>query len=171
MDWSKAKSVLIIALLAVCLLLSGILLEGKLADSKKEKIAIEETKEYIKSIGAELSTEIPLDRPALPVIFVEYDEKAEGLTYKDYKVYAGAKEASGYSLSKEGESSAKVIPAHIALLQAVSNAENKTEITSIELVYYIDTSVYSGSPNSDTAIPAWRVETSNGTYYVNAYAQ
>jgi len=175
-DWSKAKTILIFVLLIVCLILSGILVNEKMAERKALEDAVEETKIYLKSQGIDLKTDIPLDRPSLPVLFVEYEENtgSDALSYGDYMVYTASGSSKGYTIKSEGESKAKVISANTALLSAVlSKLETGKEltITKVELVYYIDAETYQGMPaSSDTAIPAWRIETKDGVFYINAYA-
>lgn len=176
MDWSKAKTILIIALLIVCLILSGILVKERLTERKALEEAIAETKIYLQSQGIKLESDIPLDRPSLPVLFVEYQENtgSDELSYGDYMVYTASGSSKGYTIKSEGESKAKVISANTALLSAVLSkieAGKELTITKVELVYYIDAETYQGMPaSSDTAIPAWRIETKDGDFYINAYA-
>jgi hypothetical protein len=193
MDWSKAKTILIIVLLAICLWLSGTLVYREVLENKETARAAIYVREYLETQGASYIADIPLDRPSLPVIFLEMQEtgKAEPLTsFSGFKVcYSG----SGLVpvLEKAGKNKAKVGTASSALMMvagnltereqgdpekslpseadfSVSNPVKGLEINSITLVYYVDFS--GGSAGSkDTAIPSWRIETNRGTFYINAF--
>ena len=176
MDWSKAKTILILALLIVCMVLSGILISRRVSENRANIRAIEDTKEYLKTIHAELNAEIPNNRPSLPVLFVEYDKSSEEeLTYKTYKVFTASGDSKGLVLQSEGKEKAKVISASSALLKVVTEPTDYSgiiNIKAIDLVYYIDVDTTKGeSVGNDTAIPYWRIETNLGLRYINAYAQ
>lgn len=174
MDWSKAKTILIIVLLAFCLVLTGMLvvrdvkISKELSENKKAALA------YLDELGVKLETELPTKRVKLPVLFVEY--KGEGaepteLTYKKYTVYTKNISSAGYKMTSAGERAAEIMPASSAVLEAVSRMESpKLVINDIELCYYIDNdSINVSSGSSDTAFPAWMVNTSAGTCFVLAY--
>ena len=174
MDWAKAKTILIIVLLAFCLVLTGMLvvrdskISKELSENKKAALA------YLDEIGVKIETEIPTKRVKLPVLFVEY--KGEGSepvehTYKKYAVYTNAISSAGYKMTSAGERAAEVMPASSAVLEAVARLENsELVINDIELCYYIDSdSINVSSGSTDTALPAWMIETSAGTCFVLAY--
>ena len=174
MDWAKAKTILIIVLLAFCLVLSGVLVVRDV-NTKRQ---LDENKEaaisYLNTLGVTVETEIPTKRVKLPVLFVEYNSKkndSEELSYKKYLVYANDVSSSKYTITAEGEKTAEVMPASSAIVEATSRFGSQgLIITGVELCYYIDNNeVGVSNGSSDTAFPAWRVETSAGNCFVLAY--
>ena len=174
MDWSKAKTVLIVALLIMCLLLSGILLSRYSEEQKSARVAIEATIKYIDENHGILSTEIPSKRPSLPVFFVKSTaEKVGELKYKDYRICTD-NGSENLSIVSVGKNKAKVMSASSAVLEVMTQPSfysGYTEIKSIELVYYIDSQYGLSDGSEDTALPTWRIETNLGVSYINAYAQ
>ena len=192
MDWSKATTILIIALLAVCLMLSGILVyrnqEAKKADAEAAMLAVE----YLKTQGASAICDIPLERPSLPVLFIHFNPASTEHTnilenYKGYPVITGRSKTVQDMLPSEngaveiraflpeltsvGNAKAKVISASSAVLNAATLADNikGLEIRSVRLVYYIESDGFNPMLE-DTSLPCWEVDTNRGTFYINAYA-
>lgn len=175
MDWAKAKTILIIALLIICLLLSGVLVARNTRESRNDKLAAQNAVEYLTNQGASLICDIPFKRPSLPVLFIHFNQASLNRTniledYKGIKLVAPGEPGYLPELSSAGKAKAKVITASSAVLKAAAEAgEYKgLEIKSIELVYYVDPEGF--NPQSeDTAIPCWAVSTNRGTYFINAY--
>ena len=174
MDWAKAKTILIVVLLVFCLILTGVLVARdvkaikQLSENKKASIA------YLESIGVTINAEVPIKRIKLPVLFVECNSQHENeadLSYKKYIVYTNDSSSACYQITAEGERKAEIMPASSAIVEATSRfGSQEFVIEKIELCYYIDNDSFGISDgSSDTAFPAWRVESSAGTCYVLAY--
>ena len=179
MDWSKAKTILIIALLIVCLILGGILLQRDLVSRRQDKDALLLCMEYLEDSGVLLQTEIPLERPKLPVLFVkrvlEQQENSEEVIFDGYPLETSVGQSASYSITGHGKSRAKVVSASSAVLKAVSEMgafRIGAEIEKVELIYYVDVIMYGDiSSGTDTAVPAWKIQSSAGDFYISAYAQ
>ena len=174
MDWAKAKTILIIVLLAFCLVLTGVLVVRDVKITKQLKENKEAAISYLESIGVTINAEVPTKRIKLPVLFVEYNSQTESeanLTYKKYTVYTNDLTSSCYKITAEGERGAEVMPASSAIVDATTRFGSQgLVIEKIELCYYIDNDSFGISDgSSDTAFPAWRVESSAGTCFVLAY--
>lgn len=175
MDWAKAKTILIIALLAICLLLGGILVARDANEKAETRNAANAALEYLENQGISFNCDVPLNRPSLPVLFVHFNPATQNRTnilkeYKGIDIVAGGQPGYMPELSSAGKAKAKVITASSAVLKAVAQAGDPKglEINSVELVYYVDPEGF--NPNSeDTAVPCWAVRTSRGIYYINAY--
>ncbi|MDO5332316.1 MAG: hypothetical protein Q4E99_06505 [Bacillota bacterium] len=171
MDWAKAKTILIVVLLAVCLVLTGMLVVRDV----KAVNQLNENKEaallYLEDRGVKVFADVPTKRIKLPVLFVEYNSANEtAMTYEKYEVLTNSESSKGYVLSSAGERSAEVMPASSALLEAaVMFGPDELEINRINLCYYIDDSAPISNGSQDTAFPAWFVETNKGTCFVLAY--
>ena len=174
MDWAKAKTILIIVLLIICLLLSGVLIARGAKERAEDKLAAASAQEYLCSQGTSFNCDIPLERPSMPVLFVHFNNPTLNRTvileeYKGIKVIANT---SGYipELSSAGKAKAKIITASSAVLKAAALAEDLKglEIKNIELVYYIDPEGFNPT-SEDTALPCWAVTTNRGTFYINGY--
>lgn len=75
MNWEKAKTVLIVALLITDLFLAGILYADRMRVAPAENAAAfhRETKELLKDAGIALEAEIPKDGSSLPILDVAYE--------------------------------------------------------------------------------------------------
>jgi len=173
MDWSKAKTILIVVLLVFCLALGSILYQNKVEENKEAKQNVAAAEEYLKSINVENYAQIPTKRPAMEVLFVEYNEaeKDKGeLIYKDYPVYTNTDSSAGYSITSTGESKAKITSASSAVIEAVTRSKAEKQILyGVELCYYINSGKQLEDGSSDTAVPAWRIYTNEGYTYILAY--
>jgi len=179
MDWSKAKTILIIALLVSCLSLGGLLLNDRKKEAENDRLAVEAAGLYLKEQGVSSICDIPLKRPKLPVLFVQFYSTLDSSVHKQLTEYKGrdliciieAEQSAYYPELKEaGKTKAKVCTASSALLSVCASMENirNLEIKEINLVYYIQLSEVSENLE-DTAIPSWQIVTDRGTYYVNAF--
>lgn len=172
MDWAKAKTILILILLVVCLILGGILISRNLEEVHAAEASRVAAAEYLESIGVKLNVAIPKERPALEVLFLQHTESSTQLKNGKYLVYSNAMSNIGYKITEHGKSKAKVISASSALLQMATSLDSPKglEIDQIELCYYVDNKEFKpAETNTDTAIPAWRIDSSNGVYYILAY--
>lgn len=180
MDWYKAKTVLIIALLITCLILGGVLLLRNRAELKADKDAADAVLEYLKNQGVSVNCDLPLERPSLPVLFVELmSGNKDGEVLSEYKGLPVESNLSGSVpvLSSEGDKKAKIRTAGSALLSACTEGEGGVgvrsikglSINSVKLVYYVGAQSEAVGAK-DTAIPCWKIETDRGSYYINAYA-
>ncbi len=180
MDWYKAKTILIIALLVTCLILGGILGWQKISARKEDQEAAVSAVEFLEYQGVSFNCDIPLTRPKLPVLFVGFYPiyssqlpKYEDISEYD-KVRVEIENTMPYlpMLISSGEERAQVGTASSAVLKAAVDAENlKTlQINSINLVYYIDAQDINEN-SRDTAIPSWKIETNQGVFYINAFEQ
>lgn len=75
MNWEKAKTVLIVALLITDLFLAGVLYADRMRVAPAENAASfhRETKELLKDAGIALEAEIPKDGSSLPILDVAYE--------------------------------------------------------------------------------------------------
>jgi len=175
MDWAKAKTILIIALLVICMLLGGILVARNTRERIADKQAAQNAVDYLMNQGASSICDIPLSRPSLPVLFIHFNQASLNRSvnleeYKGIKLVAPGQPGYLVELSSAGKSKAKIITASSAVLKAAYSAGKYEglEIQSIELVYYVDPEGFNPQAE-DTALPCWAVKTNYGTYYINAY--
>lgn len=181
MDWTKAKTILIVALLITNLII-GYTYSEKLKEAEVQQIeqAIS-TREFLAQMGIEIQTEIPTKPLKKPVLFVRFEPlgqevQAEPVYYEEMRV-----EASDYNGSKivpisYGETKRNLSSASYALLKSVSAFEELAEdpliISEIELIYLVENAAYDQVISEDTAVPTWKITTGNGAYfYVNAYGE
>ena len=73
MDWTKAKNILIAALLLTNLLLLGNMLYDNANVQAKEKLFIENTLAVLEARNITIETPLPKGQPRMPVLSVEYD--------------------------------------------------------------------------------------------------
>lgn len=175
MDWAKAKTILIIALLIICLLLGGILIARTIMERENDKLAAQNAVEYLTNQGASLICDMPSARPSLPVLFVHFKNGQLNRTnilseYKDIKVVTNIPQGYLPELSSAGKAKAKIITASSAVLKAAFQTDSLKglEINKIELVYYVNPEGFNPGLE-DTAIPCWAVGTNKGVFYINAY--
>lgn len=80
MDWSKAKSILIIAFIVTNLILGYVLVENKSMEETFNKEFIEDVREKLLENNITIIPKIPVDTPSLPKLTVEYE------VYDSYEV-------------------------------------------------------------------------------------
>ena len=83
MDWSKAKTLLIVALLVTDLVLGGFLLHGKTVQRQNERKAAENIGNYLVDLGAELNCGLADDSRMLPVLFISFPEGSDTSEYSE----------------------------------------------------------------------------------------
>lgn len=88
MNWEKAKTVLIVALLITDLFLAGVLYTDRMRVAPAENAAAfhRETKELLKEAGIALEAEIPKDGETLPILDVAYEtDTADHLNHRFFQ--------------------------------------------------------------------------------------
>ncbi len=173
MDWSKAKTVLIIALLIANLILGGAYLAQQHAGERDISGYSRNTEVYLCDRGVELRTSIPTQTPRLPVLFVSFEAGGPGYSeFGGLRVEGGATGETPAAAS-EGDTKQEIRPAASAALELANELGTEAltglVIEEVELVYWVDSSSYDGAAREDTAVPAWRFTTNLGTFYLSAY--
>jgi hypothetical protein len=180
MDWTKAKNILIIALLITNAIV-GTTYALRLQETRQVWTAeAAHATEYFDAIGVSLNTEIPAKPVKLPVLFVRFDpatEDGSGEPVYDgkYRVETGRPSAAIASV-RRGENKRQISSASYALLKYAAAMEARGEapqnIDGIELLYLVDQTEHDGTISEDTAVPAWKLTLAGGeTFYVNAYGE
>ncbi len=75
MDWTKAKNILIAALLATNLLLLGILIYGNIKVSGEDARFLNNTIAVLEARNIAITTELPIKSTRMPVLSVEYNKE------------------------------------------------------------------------------------------------
>jgi hypothetical protein len=178
MDWSKAKNIIIAALLVANLLIGGSLLMDVRGETQRLEQDAADCRAFLEHQGIAVETEIPPEGQRLPVLFVRMGGsggQAPADSYRGYPI-AVAGGSADFTITGSGEQSALTITAAEALLKLYADlsAEGGSlrgqAVEELELVYLL-TVDSSSRAAQDTAIPAWRVRLSGQDYYVGAYAE
>ncbi len=175
MDWSKAKTVLIIGLLIANLALGGLYLAQQGQGERDVAAFAHNTEIYLANMGVDLETSLPLETPRLPVLFVTYGEGGDASReYGGLRVEGGAAGVSP-AASSAGDTKQQVRPAASAALELANElgAEQLKGlvIEDVELVYWIDSGSFGGAATEDTAVPSWKFSTNLGDHYLSAYEE
>ena len=177
MDWSKAKTIIIIALLITNLLMGGFYLSGYRGEMQERKLAAESAVQYAAQRGVTVSTELPVDLKKLPVLFVSfnYDGGRELHSHRGLPVEASGDLDAEIVPESEGDTNGLLIPASKALIKLLESTDGNIpeglDIDRVSLVYWVDTSLSGGYALEDTAIPAWKFESGTDCYYIEAFAE
>ena len=188
MDWSKAKTVLIIGLLITNLILGGAYISQRRSLETDGESFSANTAVYLERSGVVLGVPLPKETPRLPVLFVRLQDlseeggqsassgsaDADGVyIYNGYEVICDPSSGLGPVSVSAGETRQQVRPAAAAVLDLAGDLSSEElsglVIEQIELVYWVDSGPLSSPALEDTAVPAWRFTTSRGSYYENAY--
>ena len=178
MDWSKAKNIIIAALLVVNLTIGGLLLSQSAAQRQQMRQAAADTKVFLEKQGMQVNAAVPEKAEKMPVLFVQLQRASsqEGApqSYKGYPILVEGS-AVDFEVSGSGQQAARTITASEALLKLYARLSREgsvagKSIDQVELVYLL-TADRTSSAAQDTAIPAWRIEVSGKTYTVNAYEE
>ncbi len=178
MDWSKAKNLIIAALLVTNLVIGGQYLSMLHAETSRAEESLKAATEFLEEQGVKISADISVSSEKLPVLFVSIDrgsEDSDELEYKGRPLVVRAAQAS-VKILEPGQQAAWTISASEALLKLYASLKQEgsfysgMEVKSADLVYVLNLKD-SQSAAQDTAIPAWRIVTSRGTYYIDAYAR
>ncbi|NMA93329.1 MAG: hypothetical protein GX975_01560 [Clostridiales bacterium] len=179
MDWSKAKNLIIAALIVTNLLIGWQYLSMLHAEGARADKNIQSACEFLEEQGMKVSADIPVSSEKLPVLFVSIDRESEDaddeIEYKGRPLIVRGGKAS-VRLLEPGQQAAWTISASEALLKLYAQLSQEgsfysgMEVKSADLVYLLSLGD-SQSAAEDTAVPAWRIVTSGGTYYIDAYAR
>ena len=175
MDWSRAKSILIIALIICNLVLGSFYMSG----IKEERAEIEQMTEnaisYMESKGIDIVCEVPLEIDTIPVITLKLKEgnSAGGLARTEYDgiplEVVGLRSSDYIESLQKTDSVIEVLPAYTALLKSIESVEG--EVDDIELIYLVDRAEYAGEAGQDTALPYWKISSQGNSYYYAAFAE
>ena len=177
MDWSKAKNIIIAALLAANLLIGGNLLAQRHEKQEYLRVAAEDTVAFLEASGMEIDAELPRQDKKLPVVFLRLNNSGAEPAKTQYKDYPIVVESGGigYEIAGTGQQAAQTITAAEALLKLYArlSAEGSVKgvrVESVDLVYLLSSegATYAAQ---DTASPAWRIQTDSRVYYIDAYGE
>lgn len=175
MNWSKAKTILIFALVItnVFLLVNYMSTEKKAL--KEIDLSTEATIEYLNGKGISLACDIPREARSLSVYSLEFAAGDKGGAVYTTDIDGIRLEVIGLSEGKyirsitETEKQINTLPAYTALLKCIGSVSDK--ITEIELVYLVDRAAFVGQEGEDTALPYWKISSGSNSYYYSAFAE
>ena len=171
MDWSRAKSMMIAILLVCDLILGGMWLKERTDENREIAAANAAAVSYAESHGVSVNCDIPSASKRVYVLSLSFTE-GQGEGKREYRnipieVLGSGAEEHLSAIEKKG-SKIEVLPAYSAVLKSVSN--RGFSIDSIELIYLVDRSAYSGQGGQDTALPYWKIRAGSNYYYYAAYS-
>jgi len=172
MDWSKAKTILIIALLITNVILGGFYANSYFADINSEKTSIENAREYLASRGVSVDCKVPVMAMKLPVIFVNFEvgANAKSMEFRGIPlVVLGETNANAVGCSS-GSVGRRLGGASSAIIEACVYNPDIKSISSVNLVYMVDRTGYM-TAGEDTAVPCWELTTDEGVFYYEAIVQ
>jgi len=175
MNWSKAKTILIIVLVLTNVFLLSVYTGNK---KEQENQISESTRSailYLENRNIDIKCDVPEGVEKLPVVSVyfrggiatagTYQVNLDGITLEILGLGDG-------NLIKSIEITDNIIstlPAYTALLKSAGSISD--EITGIELIYLVDRSAYMGQEGEDTALPYWKISSGENSYYYSAFAE
>ena len=177
MDWSKAKTILIIALL-ISNIFMGSLYLSRLSDREYGlEAAAQNVVRYARAQGIKLDVELPTEERRMPVLFVylKYGQAAgvPAIEYKGVPVEAAEGLNAEIIPENEGDTKGRLISASDALLKLLDgfgdDVPQGLEISEVRLIYWLNPLITDGSTLEDTAVPAWKFVTNMGDYRVEAF--
>ncbi len=180
MDWTKAKNILIIALLVTNLIIGTAYL-GTIREKQREwEDQARNTAEYLAALDVPLETGIPAKPVKMPVLFVRFEpldaENVSGAVYYQDTPVESTDGSVAVIPIAPGDNRREVVSASYALLKYLAAMDQQgheaSGIKEIGLIYLVDTSGYDEAISEDTAVPAWKLSLSDGqTFYINAYGE
>ena len=179
MDWNKAKSILIAALLATDLIIGGIYLGRVKRENEQLAGYAVSTAEYLQQQGIDVDCEIPTGQEKLPALELEFSQGLVEAGFERTEYKGTALEFSGSRTEyikeiKADKNRIELQPAAAALLRELPDLRGAGEssIKEIELIYFIDRSDYAGAAGEDTALPYWKIIGGSGkAYYCPAFTE
>lgn len=177
MDWSKAKTIIIIALLITNLFMGSVYISDYRDTMAERELAAESAIRYASQRGVAVSAELPADIKKLPVLFVSFDYGGSGEihTHKGLPVEASGDFTAEIIPESAGDTNGQLISASDALIKLLDGFSGKIpeglNIDKVSLVYWVDTSLSAEYALEDTAIPAWKFESGAESYYIEAFAE
>ena len=175
MDWSRAKSVLIIALIICNLVLASVYVGGIRAEADKIAELTENAIAYVEQKGIKVNCAVPNSVSDISVINLKFiaGDSAGGLARSEFDgtplEIVGLKSSSFIESIQKTSIELNVLPAYTALLKSLESVEG--EIDDLELIYLVDRTVYAGEAGEDTALPYWKISSGGNSYYYAAYAE
>jgi len=180
MDWTKAKNILIIALLITNAIIATTYAVKVHEKNKEWSAEAAYTKAYFEDIGVSIQTDIPSKPLKMAVLFVRFEtsdaQEPAAPAYDGSILIESASSMVSIVPVRRGETKRLIASASYALLKyaaaAASNGEEPADIRDIELVYWVDYTEHDEKISEDTAIPAWKLSLSDDkVFYVNAYGE
>ncbi len=175
MDWSRAKNILIIALIICNLVLGGIYVSQVKAEADKILQLTDNAVEYMQSRGIKISCEVPTSVDDISVIRLRFKagDSAGGLSRTEFDgiplEIVGLKSSSFIESIQATDIVIDVLPAYTALLKSMDSITD--EVDDLELIYLVDRAAYAGEAGEDTALPYWKVSSGGNSYYYAAFAE
>jgi regulatory protein YycI of two-component signal transduction system YycFG len=177
MDWSKAKNIIIVVLLAANVLIGANYLEHNVREKQQLRQAADDTAAFLQQEGITVEARIPQQAEKLPVLFLRLqrsDEASKETSYKGLPIVVEPG-STGYEIVGSGQQAAEILPASEALLKLYARLSEQGSVRgktveNIELVYLLSLEEVSYAAQ-DTAVPAWRIRVDGQDYYVNAYKE
>lgn len=175
MDWSRAKSILIIALIICNLVLGSVYIGQVKTETDRIESLTNDAIEYIESRGIKVSCAVPSDVDGISVITLRFKEgdSAGGISRTEYDgipvEIVGVKSSNFIEAIQRTDIVIEILPAYTALLKCVDSISN--EIDDLELIYLVDRAAYAGAGGEDTALPYWKVSSSGNSYYYAAFTE
>ncbi len=177
MDWSKATNILIALFVAVDLALGGLYFSQQYSLAQAEAEAARATQSYLEERGASVRCSMPEGKKRMAVLFVSIVKDREPLEesrFDGYRVVLSGSpgyraEGISYGDAKAGTLSASGALQKFVALHAEDDILTNLRIDDIELVYWLDRQDLQGAEGQDTARPAWRLRTSQGEFFVEAF--
>ena len=175
MDWSRAKNILIIALIICNLILTSVYV-GQVK-TEREKIAdlTENAINYVEQKGINIDCAVPNQASDISVINLKFiaGDSAGALARTEFDgiplEVVGLKSSSFIESIQKTGIELNVLPAYTALLKSLESVTE--DIDDLELVYLVDRSAYAGEAGEDTALPYWKLSSGGNSYYYAAYAE
>ncbi len=177
MNWSKAKTILIVALLIADLFIGSYYLSGLLRSRREEQQRMQDAVRYLEQEGISLEAPLPQDTPRLPALMLQFSDDAPAAAgapaHVEYEnvpvVLFGQEDAAGFTITP-GEVMIETAPAYRALLRILPSLKEAgvRTIRVVELVYYVAESGIEDA-SEDTALPHWGIFTDRGIYYEPAF--
>ncbi|MCF0151235.1 MAG: hypothetical protein HUJ80_07490 [Firmicutes bacterium] len=177
MDWSRAKYIIIAALVAANLFLGYMYVSQQTGEKARRQAAAEDTVRYMEYLGVELLCPLPSSAEKLPVVFVTMEkESGEPYETKDgYPIVVTGQDGYLAKPDSVGENRGSVLTASDALHRLIAELPadrlQGLSVSSIRLLYLVDRTGLAADQKQDTAVPSWQVVTDRGIFYENAFAQ
>ena len=177
MDWSKAKTIIIIALLITNVFMGSMYISEQKEDQKERELAAESAVRYAQERGVTVRAELPSELKKLPVLFVNlnYEGTGEHHNHKGIPVESSGDADAEIIPESEGETSGQLITSSNALIKLLDGFDGDIpeglDIDRVSLVYWVDMSLNTGYALEDTAVPAWKFESGADCYYIEAFAE
>lgn len=176
MDWSKAKNIIIAALIAANLFLGYTYFSQQTDLKAQARDSARYTAEYLELMGAQLNCSLPLEREKLPVVFVNMEKSSDKVyeTRDGKAIVVTGQEGFSAQPADYGDTRAQVISASDAVRRTAAGlSEGQLKglsIDSVRLVYLVDRMGLGTEQLRDTALPFWEIESNRGVFYQEAFA-